>query len=57
MCVSGKALIINNINFLEKKEERKGAKKDSEDLVNLLKKLGFEVKLDIDVKGKVSINS
>lgn len=48
----GKALIINNINFSETKEERKGAKKDSEDLTNLLKELGFEVKHNMDVKGK-----
>ncbi|XP_066247745.1 caspase-3-like isoform X3 [Euwallacea similis] len=48
----GKALIINNIKFMDEKEERQGAEKDSRDLENLLKKLNFEVKQKRNLPGK-----
>ncbi|KAL1490293.1 hypothetical protein ABEB36_013010 [Hypothenemus hampei] len=48
----GKVLIINNVKFMDKKEERHGAKKDSQDLKLLLEKIGFDVEHKIDLKGK-----
>ncbi|XP_066151619.1 caspase-3-like [Euwallacea fornicatus] len=48
----GKALIINNVKFMDGKEERQGAEKDSRDLENLFRKLNFEVTLKVNLKGK-----
>ncbi|CAG9854076.1 unnamed protein product [Phyllotreta striolata] len=40
----GMALIINNVHFDKKTDERKGAEFDEINLKNLLKEMGFEVK-------------
>lgn len=52
--VLGKMLIINNIKFIDNKDEREGSKKDAEDLKKLFKKLGFEVETKENLKGKVN---
>ncbi|XP_019760576.1 putative inactive caspase B isoform X2 [Dendroctonus ponderosae] len=48
----GKALLINNILFKDRNKERQGAKKDSQDLDKVLKKLGFEVEHKDNLSGK-----
>lgn len=50
----GKALIINNIKFLEDKNERKGAEKDEKNLKELLRKIGFDVLTYTNLKKSVS---
>ncbi|CAG9760489.1 unnamed protein product [Ceutorhynchus assimilis] len=48
----GKALLINNVKFIETKDERQGAKKDSEDFGKFLKKINFDVDHKLNMKGK-----
>ncbi|XP_030759139.1 caspase-1-like [Sitophilus oryzae] len=50
--LKGKALIINNIKFMEKEQERKGAKKDGNDLKALLSTIGFTCTLKENLKGQ-----
>lgn len=49
----GKALIINNIKF-QNDQERSGAKKDGQDLVNTLNKIGFSCTSHNDLSAEVN---
>lgn len=46
----GKVLIINNIKFLQEKQERKGAEIDEKNLRSLFRDMGFEVEAHRDLK-------
>ncbi|KAG5889205.1 hypothetical protein JTB14_033283 [Gonioctena quinquepunctata] len=52
----GKVLIINNVKFMKKDEERKGAEVDGKRISELFRKMGFEVKLYRDLKKLEMLN-
>lgn len=52
----GKVMVINNIKFLQEKQERKGAEMDEKHIKKLFKDMGFEVESYRDLKRDVSKN-